>query len=302
MKWVNIKRVLKNGFVHFWRNGWVSVATILIMVITLFSIGSLVFGKAILLSVLDQLQDKVDITVYFKTDAGESDIIFLRESLTDLSEVDEVTYISKEEALKTFQDRHSENTLITQSLEELGDNPLGGSLNVRAKDPSQYEGITKFLEAGVFSAIDKINYRQNKVIIDRLSAILQTSKSLGAGVSILLALIALLVTFNTIRLAIYTNREEIKIMRLVGASDKYVRSPFVVGGFLYGFISTVITMIFFYPLTFWLGPLSERFFGGVNVFHYYLSNFFQLFFILLVVGVLLGICSSWVATRRYLKI
>jgi len=302
MIWINFKRILKNGFVHFWRNGWVSVATILVMVMTLFSIGSLIFGRAILATVLDQLQDKVDITVYFKTDAGESDITFLRESLSDLSEVKGVVYISKEEALKSFQERHVENTLITQSLEELGENPLGSSLNIKAKDPSQYEGITRFLEAGVFSAIDKINYRQNKIIIDRLSAILQTSKNLGTGVSILLALIALLVTFNTIRLAIYTNREEIKIMRLVGASDKYVRSPFIVGGVLYGFISTIAAMILFYPLTFWLGPLSERFFGGINLFYYYLSNFFQMFFILLMVGVLLGVFSSWVATRRYLKV
>ncbi|MBU1091665.1 ABC transporter permease [Patescibacteria group bacterium] len=301
MIWVNLKRILKNGFVHFWRNGWVSVATILIMVITLFSIGSLVFGKAILLTVLDQLQDKVDITVYFKIDAEESDITFLQESLSDLSEVKNVMYVSKEDALKSFQERHAENTLIIQSLEELGANPLGSSLNIKAKDPSQYESIARFLEASVFSAVDKINYRQNKTIIDRLSAILQTSKNLGTGISILLALIAVLVTFNTIRLAIYTNREEIKIMRLVGASDRYVRSPFVVGGILYGLISSTVTVILFYPLTFWLGPLSERFFGGINLFYYYLSNFFQMFFILLAVGVLLGVFSSWVATRRYLK-
>lgn len=277
------------------------MATILIMVITLFSIGSLVFGKAILLTVLDQLQDKVDITVYFKIDAEESDITFLQESLSDLSEVKNVMYVSKEDALKSFQERHAENTLIIQSLEELGANPLGSSLNIKAKDPSQYESIARFLEASVFSAVDKINYRQNKTIIDRLSAILQTSKNLGTGISILLALIAVLVTFNTIRLAIYTNREEIKIMRLVGASDRYVRSPFVVGGILYGLISSTVTVILFYPLTFWLGPLSERFFGGINLFYYYLSNFFQMFFILLAVGVLLGVFSSWVATRRYLK-
>ena len=277
------------------------MATILIMVITLFSIGSLVFGKAILLTVLDQLQDKVDITVYFKIDAEESDITFLQESLSDLSEVKNVMYVSKEDALKSFQERHAENTLIIQSLEELGANPLGSSLNIKAKDPSQYESIARFLEASVFSTVDKINYRQNKTIIDRLSAILQTSKNLGTGISILLALIAVLVTFNTIRLAIYTNREEIKIMRLVGASDRYVRSPFVVGGILYGLISSTVTVILFYPLTFWLGPLSERFFGGINLFYYYLSNFFQMFFILLAVGVLLGVFSSWVATRRYLK-
>lgn len=301
MIWINIKRVVKNGFMNFWRNGWVSLATILVMVITLSVVGSLLFGKAVLLTVLDQLQDKVDITVYFKTDADESEIVSWQDSLLKLDEVKKVEYVSREDALLAFQERHTENTLIIQSLEELGDNPLGASLNIKAKNPSQYESIARFLEASVFSSVDKINYRQNKLVIDRLANILQTSKNIGTGISIVMALIALLVTFNTIRLAIYTNKEEIKIMRLVGASNRYIRSPFMVEGFLYGFFSSIITMVLFYPLALWLGPLSERFFGDINVFHYYISNFFQIFLILLVVGVLLGVVSSWVATRRYLK-
>lgn len=302
MFWVNFKRVVKNGFINFWRNGWVSLATILIMVITLSVIGSLIFGKAVLVTVLDQLQDKVDITVYFKTDADEIEIVSLQDSLLKLDEVKEINYVSRDDALDAFRERHSENTLIIQSLEELDDNPLGASLNIKAENPSQYESIARFLGAGVFASVDKINYYQNKLVIDRLSNILQASKDLGAGISIVLVLVALLVTFNTIRLAIYTSREEIKIMRLVGASNRYIRAPFVVEGLIYGVISSVVAMIIFYPLTLWLSPLSERFFGGLNLFHYYLANFFQVFFILMVVGVLLGVVSSWIATRRYLKV
>jgi len=302
MIWVNFKRIVRAGFINFWRNGWVSLATILIMVVTLSVIGSLFFGRAILSTVLGELQDKVDITVYFKTDANEGDMISLKDSLQKLDEVRSVDYVSREDALATFELKHAQNSLIIQSLEELGDNPLGASLNVKAKDPSQYESIARFLEAGVFSAVDKINYRQNKVVIDRLASILQSSERLGTGISIVLAMIALLVTFNTIRLVIYTNKEEIKIMRLVGASNRYISSPFMVEGILYGLVSCFIVMILFYPLTLWLGPLSEGFFGGINLFHYYLANFFQLLFILLAVGILLGTISSWIATRRYLKV
>jgi len=304
----NFKRVLTAGFLNFWRNGWVSLATVLIMVITLSAVGSLFFGKNILLTVLDQLQDKVDVTVYFRTEAEEPEVLFLKDSLSELSEVKSIEYISKEEALVAFKDRHAENNLIIQSLDELSDNPLGASLNIKAKDPSQYESIARFLESGlpaqanVFSSIDKINYKQNKVVIDRLANILQASRKLGAGVSFVLIFVALLVTFNTIRLAIYTNKEEIKIMRLVGASNRYIRSPFVVEGVFYGLVSAIVTMILFYPLTLWLGPLSERFFGGINVFHYYLNNFGQLFLILSAVGIALGTFSSWIATRRYLKV
>ncbi len=301
MIWTNLKRITKTGFVNFCRNSWVSVATILIMVITLSTIGSLIFGKAILLAVLDQLEDKVDITIYFKTDASEGDVNSLQEYLKQLDEVKDMEYISREDALLSFRERHKENNLITQSLDELEDNPLGASLNIKAEDPEQYESIARFLEAGLFSGVDKINYKQNKVVIDRLANILTSSRRLGAGISFVFIFVALLVTFNTIRMAIYTNKEEIKIMRLVGASNRYIRSPFVVEGVLYGLVSSIITMILFYPLTYWLGPLSERFLGGVNIFYYYLDNFFQMFLILFVVGIFLGVVSSWVATRRYLK-
>lgn len=300
--WLSFKRILKSGFINFWRNGWVSVATVLVMVITLSAVSSLVFGKAILNTVLGNLQDKVDVTVYFKTDADESGILALRESLSKLDEVKDVDYVSREEALAAFEERHSQNSLIIQSLEELGANPLGASLNVKAKDPAQYESVARFLEAGVFSVVDKINYRQNKVVIDRLANILQSSRKLGAGMSVVLALVAFLVAFNTIRLAIYTNKEEIKIMRLVGASNRYIRSPFVIEGFIHGLVSAVITILLFYPLTFWLGPLSERFFGGINVFHYYLANFFQIFIVLTTVGIVLGGLSGWIAVRRYLRV
>ena len=306
MIWVNIKRVVKAGFINFWRNGWVSLATILIMVITLSAIGSLVFGKAVLLTVLEQLEDKVDITVYFKTDAAESDIVFLEDSLSKLDEIKALDYVSREDALLAFEERHADNSLIIQSLEELEDNPLGASLNIKAKNPSQYESIARFLEAGLSaqagaSIIDKINYRQNKMVIDRLTSILNTAKNLGTGLSLVLVFIALLVTFNTIRLAIYTSKEEIKIMRLVGASNRYIRSPFMIEGVLYGVVSTIVTMAMFYPLTYWLGPMSERFFGGINIFYYYLANFFQLFIVLLAIGVFLGTVSSWIAARRYLR-
>ncbi|MDD5032850.1 MAG: permease-like cell division protein FtsX [Candidatus Pacebacteria bacterium] len=308
MLWVNIKRVAKAGLTNFWRNGWVSLATILVMVITLSVFGSLIIAKATLTTVLDRLQDKVDITVYFKTGASEEDIISLKNSLADLNEVKDVEYVSCEAALAAFQQRHADNSLIIQSLEEIDGNPLGASLNIKAKNPSQYESIAKFLESGtpaqegVFSAIDKVNYHQNRLVIDRMANILQTSRNLGSGLSLALAFVALLVTFNTIRLAIYTNSEEIKVMRLVGASNKYIRSPFVVEGTLYGVFASIISMALFYPLTLWLGPMSERFLGDINIFTYYVSNFFEIFAVLLIVGVSLGVVSSWIATRRYLGV
>lgn len=303
MIWLFIKRTIKSGLINFWRNAWVSLATILVMVITLFVIGGLIFSNVLLTSVLAQIEDKVDITAYFKTDVPESEILSLQESLLKLDEVEKVEYISREEALKQFKQRHINNALITQSLEELDENPLGASLNIKAKQPSQYESIARFLGAGPFdNIIDKVNYYQNKLVIDRLSNILAASRRLGLGVSLILAIIAILVTFNTIRLAIFTNRDEISVMRLVGASNSQIQGPFIVEGMLYGLFAAVITMIIFYPLMLWLGPEVEHFFGGLNLFQYYISHWPQIFAILLLVGIALGTFSSWVAVRRYLKI
>lgn len=292
---------------NFWRNGWVSLATVLIAVITLFSIGSLIFARAILDSTLSQIQDKVDVSVYFKTDADEDDISALKNKLEKLGEVKGVEYLSREQALENFKERHKDNALIMQSLEELGDNPLGAVLNIKANETSQYESIAKFLEdsSGVSaesSIIDKINYYQNRVVIDRLAKILDSTKKLGVSISIVLVIIFLLVTFNTIRLAIYSSREEIGIMRLVGASGKFVSGPFVVEGIIHGIIASIITIGLFYPFTLWLGKATQNFFGGINIFQYYISNFVQLLVILLATGIVLGAISSFVAVRRYLRV
>jgi len=302
MFWVNVKRILKSGFMNFWRNGWVSLATILVMVVTLFVLGSLIFGRALLNSTLSQLEDKVDITVYFKTGAKEGEILSMKDKLSKLDEVKEINYISSEKALQDFRERHADNALITQSLDELAENPLGANLNIKAKDTSQYESIARFLEASAISSIDKINFRQNKAIIERLSNILNASRNAGIGATLVLSIIAVLVAFNTIRLAIYTSKDEITVMRLVGASSRHIRGPFVVEGIMYGVFAAIFTMFIFYPITLWLGPLAERFFSGPDLFAYYVSNFFQIFAILLVVGAGLGSLSSYIATRRYLKV
>ncbi len=306
MVWIKIKRIVKAGFINFWRNGWISLATILIMVITLFSIGSLFFARAVFETMLSQIQDKVDISIYFKTDAPEQDILSLKDSISKLAEVKSVDYTSAEQALEDFKERHKDNALITQSLEEIGENPLGAILNVKAKETSQYETVAKSLEAESNSprgsGIDKINYFQNKKVIDRLSKILDSAKKLGAIASIILVIISILITFNTIRLAIYISREEIGVMRLVGASGKFVSGPFVIEGVIYGVISAVITVVLFCPFALWLGPITESFFTDLNLFHYYISNFGQLFLILLLTGIVLGGLSSFIAIRRYLKV
>src|SRR3989344_2946057 len=242
-----IKRIFWTGFVSFWRNGFVSFASILVMIVTLFIIGLLIFVGALLNASLTELRDKVDVNVYFATSAPEERILDLKKSLETLPEVSYVEYISREQALEEFKKRHENDQLILQALEELGENPLGASLNVKAKETSQYESIAKFLErqndTSTSNFIDKVNYYQNKKAIDQLSGIIDASRKLGFGIVILFGLISIIITFNTVRLAIYTAREEISVMRLVGASRSYIRGPFVVSTLICGAVAGALTFL-----------------------------------------------------------
>ncbi len=304
-----LKRVLRNGLVSFVRNPVISLASLLTMTVTLFIVGSLVISGALLDASLAEIREKVDINVYFKTDATEDQILGIRDSLESLPEVARVEYISREESFANFKNRHANNSLIIQSLEEIGENPLGASLNIKAKDPSQYESIAKFLDAetalGVSnedSSIEKVNFQQNKLVIDRMASLIDSTETLGLAITILFSLLAVVVTFNTIRLSIFTARDEIAVMRLVGASKNYVRGPFVVTGLMYGVLAAVLVAALMYPITAGLGDATGSFFGSLNIFEYYVDNFFQILGILLVAGITLGALSSFLAVRKHLAV
>ncbi len=307
---MSVKRVCRAGFLSFWRNGFVTLASVLVMTVTLFTLGLVVFTGIILGTTLEDLRNKADINVYFTTTAPEEEILAFKEQVEALPEVAAVEYISREEELRLFRERHANDQLTLQALDELGTNPLGAVLNIRSKDISQYDAIGKFLEreqalkSGETQIIDKVNYfdLQHRAAIDRLGSITSAAERLGSVIIVILGLIAIAITFNTIRLAIYSSREEIAVMRLVGASQRYIRAPFMVEGVLYGLVAGILTLLIFYPLTWWLGRTTESFFGGLNVFSYYFSHF-PLFFLLIVgTGTVLGAVASMLATRRYLQL
>lgn len=308
MFWTNTKRIFKSGLINFWRNGIVSLSSVLVMVVALSMIGSTILLSAFLHSTLKQIQDKIDINVYFHTNADEGDVLKFKQSLESLPEVLAVSYVSKDQALQEFKKRHENDELTLQALNELNDNPLRPVLNVKAKEPSQYENIAKFLDAqsplsaGTGAVVEKVNYNDNKAVIDKLTAIITGVQKIGLLATIVLIIISVLITFNTIRLAIYTAREEIGVMRLVGASNRYIRGPFIIEGVLYGVASAIITVSIFYPLTLWIKNNTASFYGGIDLFQYYVANFWQILSIILVSGVVLGAIASFFAVRRYLNV
>jgi cell division transport system permease protein len=303
-----LKRVVKAGFFNFWLSGSVSLASILVMITALSVIGSVIFVGAVLNITMTELSNKVDINVYFVTTAVEGDILSLKTKIEALPEVKSVEYVSRDQALSNFRLKHENDQITIQALDELGDNPLGAVLNIKAKEPSQYEGIANFLnQEDILSPngtkiIDKINYFENRTAIDKLSGIINSVERLGLALSLALVVVSIVITFNTIRLAIYISREEISVMQLVGASKNYIRGPFVVTGIIVGLVSGLITMIIFFPISYWLGNTTQNFFIGFNIFDYYISNFFEILFIVVGSGVCIGALSSFLAVRKYLKL
>lgn len=301
-----MQRILRTGIVSFWRNGFVSLAAIFVMTMTLFIIGALMFLNGVVGEFVTYVKDKVDVNVYFIPDASEEDIFDLTDAVKNLPEVSFVEYAPADQVLTAFRARHQDDQLTLQALDELGENPFGATLSIKAKEPSQYAGIAQFLNDRMRDPsgapfIDNVNYAQNKAVIDQLERLTTFIERFGYAVIALFALASVLITFNTLRLAIYTAREEISVMRLMGAANGYIRGPFVVVGVLYGVISGLVALALFFPLTYVLRGATEVTFG-INIFALYIEQFLSFFFILLLAGAALGATSSFLAVRKYLSV
>jgi len=299
-----LKRILKASWLNFRRNIGLSLATIFILLITISLITYLFLFRQISQFLIAELEAKVDISVYFREDSLEEEILKAEDELSKMSEVKEVEYISQEMAREKFIQKHKDNPLLMASLEEIGENPFLATLNIKAQKPEQYETLANFLENSDFKNYieQPIDYYQRKPIINKLSSITSVINKAGIGISIILILLSFLVAFNTIRLAIFNQREEIFIMRLVGASNWFIRGPFLFQGVIAGFFATLITILIFFLTCWGLGPKLEIFLPNFNLQDFFFQNLWILFSIQLLTGMILGIFSSLIAMRRYLKV
>lgn len=297
-------RIIKTGFVNFWRNIWLSLAATLVMVITLVILSVLVIMFIITNFSIRSVNEKVDISVFLKTGLAENRVQDIREDLLSHSLVKEVTYITPAEALDRFKEQNKENTLVLESLNELNENPLGGTLQVQAVNLESYPAIAEELNQEKYqSAIDRVSFKDSGPIIERLNRVLGFIITLGLTLVIIFSVIAVLVIFNTITLTIYNRREEVEIMRLVGATNGYIRGPFIIEALMYSLIATLITAGLLVPFYYFVIPDINRFLEApINIFA---DSYFTLWNIIAMqfgVALILSVISSLLAIRRYLKI
>ena len=296
----SLKRIIRSGWITFKRQGGFTVATIFIMVITISLMTCLFLFQRITKFSISLLQDKVDVSIYFKDTSLEQDILEIKEQIAKIPEVKSVEYVSNEEAKKRLLEKYPE---LTESLRETQGMLNLASLNIKAGQADQYAAIANFLEKAPFkNLIQKTDYYQRKLVIEKIFSVTSAINHTGVVLSLILVIIAFLVAFNQIRLAISNSKEEIFIQRLVGASNWFIRGPFLIQGVISGFFAALITLLIFIPLVYFLSPKMEVFFPGLNLFSYFAGNFFLIFLIQILIGIGVGVISSIIAIRKYLEL
>lgn len=299
----SFKRLITSAVQDLTRNVWLNMATVIIIVIALFTVSVSLVIDAVGNHTLQSFQNKIDISIQFQDDASEEKILSLKKDLENMSEVKGVIYVSKDQALLSFKEAHVDDQDINESLEELGDNPLFAVLNIKTNELGQFETVDDYIKGNqnYKSIIKEVDYGENKDVIESLSNALDNVRRGITTLTLLFVAISILIAFNTIRLAMYSHRVEIEIMRLVGASNWYIKLPFVIEGAIFGVIGCAVTMLLTYLLSVSLSVRMAQIFSGFYLYDYFIGNFWNISGVLLLIGVGMGILSSFIAIRRYLK-
>jgi len=298
---LSLLRVIKFSFQDVFRNIWLSLVTIIIIVLALFTVNMLLIVKVVGQTAVEAVKEKIDINLYLKPDAQEDQILALKARISNLSEVKNVSYISKADALNNFKSSFQDNPEVLQALREIGNNPLTPSLVIKPTNLDDFDNLVAKLNSFDDKIIESRNFTNYKVMLAKIDDITKKVSEAGIVLSLIFVFITVLVIFNSVRVAIYTHRTEIKIMSLVGASNWFIQAPFLFASVIYTTIGIGFIMGIFYPFLSLLQPYLEAFFVGynVNLVHYFFGNALLVFGTQFVVACLINIFASYIAVKKY---
>lgn len=300
-------RLLNHAFQHFYRHLWLSLVIITLMTLSLISITFLIILNVLGNQALILIKEKINLSIYLKPETTKVQTEEFRTEIETFPQIQEIQYISPEQALEIFRQRHQDNPFLIKSLEELDKNPLGGTFIIKANSLEDYSSLLTNLEKSSYNKLvqeKEKNYEEAQLLINKLSEFTNQAKQIGIVISLIFLAIAALIIFNAIQIAIYTYQEEISIMRLVGASSFFIRTPFLLKGIFCAILSWGIMLaIFWFGLGFFQ-PYIQEFLGlgEFNLLGYFKEHFLSTFGLKLGLLILLTLISASLAMRKYLKI
>ncbi|MFH1046836.1 MAG: permease-like cell division protein FtsX [Patescibacteria group bacterium] len=298
-------RVIKFGFQNFFRNFWLSFATVSVLTLAIISINALIVMNVLGKIAVSTVEAKVDVSAHFRPDVDEGRVQTVKVALLGMQEVRDVEYVSPEDNLAQFKEINGNDSDLVKSLEEIEENPFGATLVVKARDVSDYPVILQALSQPLFTnLIEEQDFTDHEAMVTRLDAITGKLEIVMLAVTVSFALIALLIVMNAIRVSIFTHKEEIGIMRLVGASSWFIRGPFYIEALIWTVISVGLTLAVLYPGLVFAQPFLQKFFGtdSVDLVAFYTVNFYQVVGLQFLGVAVMTLLTSKMATARYLRV
>jgi cell division transport system permease protein len=305
-KLITFSRIIRTGLTNFIRNAWLSIAAMAVMIITLTIVLFSVVTNATFSNTIAQITAKIDVSVYLKDSAQPEQVQQMISALRSLPDVAGVTYLNKQQALEAYKQQNAGDQKLLSAINAT-DNPIPATIRVKPHDLNKIPEIQKALDQPKYGPmIDQISYNgDRKAAIDKIAHATDLVKRAGIVAVVVFGIISVLIIFNTIQMAIFNRRDELTIMRLLGASTSYIRGPFVVEAITYGVLSALVSVLLIHSLfVASASALQATSLGLLDINYaatYFNDHFWQLLLMQLVLGILIGAASSTVATRRYLK-
>lgn len=296
-------RAIHFAFQDIFRNISLSMMTVLILVLMLLSVNTLIIIKFFTMQATQSIKNQIDVSIFFSNKATDEQVNEIQGYVRSFPEVNDVQYFNKDEVLQKFREQYKDNPNIVSSLDELDENPLGATMIVKTRTPNDYQKIIKALSVPEYEDVVMAKtFVDTEKAITRINNITYQVERFSIALTGLFAVIAFLIIFNTIRVAIYTQRIEITIKKLVGATNWFIKSPYIIESIIFSLVSVAITYSFLVFAASFIDPYIQVVFNKPSLLtEYFSSNIMVLFGGQFAAVLALTIFSSLVAMRRHLR-
>lgn len=294
-------RLTKLGFSNFFRNLWLNLVATFVMSLTLMTISVLLIVAIFANSEIKNIENRIDLEIFLNDNVTENSIDLLREAINNTVLVKEIQFIDKDQAVERYKSLYGENDTLINYIEQ--ENPLKKSLVVKTDQPDELEKVNELINTDEFKEIVfNSSYSRNREIIMRLIGIINFIEKSGIVIGLLFVIIAVSVVFSTVRIAIYSRKDEIEIMKLVGATDWFVHAPFLIESALYGIFAAILSTLFVAGIFYYITIAASSYLGvAADLWYVYFMRYI-LFIVVFqtLLGLSISVSSAFVAIRRHL--